>query len=702
MRKTIFLSVILLFSILSFGQNPYIEGNQTPCKEVKQMYYLYCQPGVPILQMLPITWTVENTNSYTLIPGQRSDTVYITWHTACQPNQTYNLRATWLGYGSGNSLVPINVKNIPNPLISGLASVCKNSTNIEYETEGSMVNYNWNIQGGTITSGQGTYKIKVTWTTVGSNKVTVNYSNSNGCTAQSPTEYSVVVHDLPQISILGDDSVCGGTHLYTANVNSIGSYTYKWEAINGIPNWQNINGATCNIAWNTPGNGAAIVKVTSSYGCENNSEMPVVIFPTVTPNLTGNISTCVGTLNTYSTDENESDYFWEFNNGTILSGQGTNSVNMIWNSQGIHSISILYKTQTGCIASKVFDNIYVDNQPLSTISGAVDTVYMTSSSYTTESDMLNYHWNVNGGEIIGDSTLNSIEVNWSTIGTGTLSVNYDLPTGCHSTTAIKYVSISPSICMVTYDTAENKNRIYVNTVPNTFDHYNIYMLTQSVYEKIGEMSINENSYLDPTSQPLIISNSYKISVVNGAESAKSPRHTTIYLSYTIQGNVVYLHWTPYYGFEFTEYHIYKRTNSEAWNEIGSVSNSIFDATDTYTGGLVEYYIQVSPLCIPTLKNSDSDITIKSNIQKFGTNGINENTVKTLKVYPNPARETLNVDLENGVSLIEIYDMNGRILYSTETSNDKFTMSVSGYIPGLYLIKVRNSNEIYLGKFNKIN
>ena len=592
--------------------------------------------------------------------------------------------------------------SLPVPTIDGDSSVCKNSTNVEYVTQPLMSNYSWSAPGGTITSGQGTNKIKVTWTSAGSNKVTVNYSNTNGCTAQSPTEYSVTVHDLPQISIVGDDSVCGGTHLYTANVNPVGSYTYKWEAIGGIPNWQNINGATCNIAWNTPGNGAAIVKVTSSYGCVDTSQMPVVIFPPVQVTILGSL-TCVGTPTLFTTDPGQSMYNWNINStvGYILSGQGTDSAIIVCTKSGSFPIYVSYITTSGCTASS---SLLISSapQPISTINGVSDTVYMTSSFYNTEPNMLNYNWIVTGGEIIGTSTTNSIEVNWSTIGTGVVSVNYDLPTGCHSTTATKNVSISPSICMVTYDTAENKNRIYVNTVPDTFDHYNIYMLNQSTYEKIGEMPITENSYLDPTSQPLIISNSYKISVVNGVESAKSPRHTTIYLSYTIQGNVVYLHWTPYYGFDFTAYHIYKRINNGSWNEIGSVSNTIFDAMDTYSGGVIEYYIQVSPLCVPTLKNSNSTITIKSNIQKVGSNGIFENSVKTLKVYPNPTRETLNIDLENGINYIEIYDMNGRILDSSETSNDKFTMNVSNYPVGLYLIKVKNDNKIYLGKFNKIN
>jgi len=52
-----------------------------------------------------------------------------------------------------------------------------------------MTNYIWAVSaGGTITAG-GTAtsnSVTVTWTTAGAKTVSVNYTNSNGCTAAAP------------------------------------------------------------------------------------------------------------------------------------------------------------------------------------------------------------------------------------------------------------------------------------------------------------------------------------------------------------------------------------------------------------------------------------------------------------------------------------------------------------------------------------
>lgn len=691
MRNLFIMMISMMISMTSFGQT--IQGNTDVCILDNETY------SVAVTGTNPVTWEIQVPNGTTYdssTSGVNHETLHMKWYQGSVANVT-NIRAYFNG---GNPLISVHVHDLSHPTINGDSTTCASLTKT-YTTQTGKYNYTWNHSGGTITDGGGNTDnyITIKWNYNG--YVSVNYSNAFmpgnfiGCPATSPTIKNVTVITNPIISIVGDDSVCGGIHTYSVNIqNPSGSYTYNWEAMNGTF-WSAVNGATIDIGWDNPGLGMAKVTVTDSFTCVSNTQLPVIIFPSVTPSLTGNTNPCVGTINTYITDANQSNYNWSVNGGTILSGQSTDTITLVWNLPGYHSMSVSYITSTGCSATKTFD-VNIFNQPPSTITGNSETVFMTEYTYTTEPNMSNYTWTVTGGDIMSTSNTNTISVNWSIIGTGTVSIYYDVPNGCRSMTSIKNVDISPSICMVTYDTSENKNRIYMNSVPDTFDHYNIYKLNaQSIYEKIGELPTTSTSYVDTTSEPLVTSNSYKISVVDGFESVKSPLHTTIYLSYTIQGSVIYLHWTPYIGFDFDSYHIYKKINNGSWVEIGSEPNSVFDATDTYSGGTVIYYIQVLPLCTPTAK-------IHSNFQKVQDDGIFENKINTLKVCPNPARTTVNIDLHNGINYIDILDINGRTMYSYQTSDNKYSVNVESLPVGLYLIKVKNDKEIYLGKFQKVN
>jgi len=59
-----------------------------------------------------------------------------------------------------------------------------------------MENYTWSISaGGSITAGGGSTDnaVTITWTTLGAQTVSVNYTNTNACRAVSPTVYNVTV-----------------------------------------------------------------------------------------------------------------------------------------------------------------------------------------------------------------------------------------------------------------------------------------------------------------------------------------------------------------------------------------------------------------------------------------------------------------------------------------------------------------------------
>jgi parallel beta-helix repeat protein len=101
------------------------------------------------------------------------------------------------GCFSGYNIYKWTVNALPVPTITGDSDVCSGSVKT-YVTQSGMTNYLWTIDGGTGTSA--TNSIDVTWGNAGSGKVSANFTDVNGCTALSPTEYMVDKVDAPDIN----------------------------------------------------------------------------------------------------------------------------------------------------------------------------------------------------------------------------------------------------------------------------------------------------------------------------------------------------------------------------------------------------------------------------------------------------------------------------------------------------------------------
>jgi len=132
----------------------------------------------------------------------------------------------------------VTVNTLPVPLINGSLnfSVCKGSQEV-YTTEPGMSGYVWTISaGGTINSGQGTNTLAVTWNTVGSQQLTVNYINGNNCTSASPSVQNITVKPIPNVktSPVSTFSICSGLNAQVSLSSDVpgteASTTFSWTA----------------------------------------------------------------------------------------------------------------------------------------------------------------------------------------------------------------------------------------------------------------------------------------------------------------------------------------------------------------------------------------------------------------------------------------------------------------------------------------
>jgi VCBS repeat-containing protein len=336
------------------------------------------------------------------------------------------------------------------------------------------------------------------------------------------------------------------------------------------------------------------------------------------------------------------------------------------------------------------------------------------TSVNQTSGTLTYYWQAYNGGVLPSGQENSQNLTDLPNGNYYLSITDDNFTFNESFE----ISLIPqyndlSICYVSSDDSETtKNRIYLNNQGN----YNVAfyeVLRESsianVYTTIGTISSTENSFLDDTSNNISQSYNYKVRLIDkcGITSSNSDLHKTMLLQSSIAvDNTVNLNWSDYQGTSFTTYNIFRNTNKEGFQMIGSVSsnsNSYNDTTANVADNNYEYYISIEVnACLneSARKSSNTSTEIKSNHQNIGTSlSLNDFiTLKQVYIYPNPSSIKLNIKLSSGVTLVkgEVYNTLGQIIMETKEIN----FSIENLPSSTYFIKIFTSGGTTTRRFIK--
>ncbi len=168
----------------------------------------------------------------------------------------------------------ITINPLPVPTISGDNSICLNGE-ADYTTEVGMSNYVWSVTGGSILAGQGTSTATISWETVGTGTVSVNYTNGNGCEAAVASSYSVTVNPLPNIGLVAAIDACtNSSQVIDANVSvGLAPFTHIWTGDVVYLDATNIESPTftCDVA----GTYTLNYKVTDANGCESTASTTI-------------------------------------------------------------------------------------------------------------------------------------------------------------------------------------------------------------------------------------------------------------------------------------------------------------------------------------------------------------------------------------------------------------------------------------------
>lgn len=340
------------------------------------------------------------------------------------------------------------IKNTtPNPIITGNTSICENKMGEVYTTQSNLGNtYSWTITGGFITSGANTNQITVTWGAAGVGQLTVTETTSIGCT-RTTNVYNVTKNPFPAPVITGSNTVCANSTGHIYQVPNVTGHSYNWTVIGGfIVLGQSTNQIT--VTWDVDGLGTVTLVQTSDKGCATTTvPFDVTKRALPVPIITGNAAVCEFSTTTYTVPLNANRaYNWTVVGGNIISGIGTNTINVTWLSASNNPASVKLTETINYAASSPFTAISCQNTtqavftvtinplPSPAIFGEIDvcaginvqtaTSIITRYRYSYSAPLLpntNYVWNVPSGNgiITNGASANQIFIEW----------NNSLPTG---------------------------------------------------------------------------------------------------------------------------------------------------------------------------------------------------------------------------------------------------------------------------------
>ena len=379
--------------------------------------------------------------------------------------------------------------------------------------------YAWSMStgtvSGTIRSGQGTTDIIGEWnTTGGSGTGTVTCvvtlpASWGGCASTKST--NVTVYPLPTPAIVGPTDVCqNGTGSPTSTSNYSSTLytgdTYKWDVVGGTITTPGgatgagtvaspstvtaLNQNTITVTWGSAPSNSATVTLTETTpaGCVARNTITVNIRATPTPVISGPTTMCDNAVATFSTANNapNNTYNWTIaGNGTITAGANTASATVLAGALagGTFTITVTETVSATTCSKTVNQVVSLIATPVPTITrvtaggtvgGACVNQTITYGNSDATTGTFGYLWTVSGnGAISGANNGATVAINWTTTGTGTVTLSkWHDATQCTTTVAQNVTVVNPPAPAITGATnvCGNSTQTYstTNNAGNTY------------------------------------------------------------------------------------------------------------------------------------------------------------------------------------------------------------------------------------------
>jgi hypothetical protein len=235
----------------------------------------------------------------------------------------------------------LDVTIFPNPdcTITTVVDACADEPGYvaSVPDAGGGATYTWGITGGTITAGQGTGEITYAAGPAGTLSLTVDIINTNGCECFDTVDVTINPLPTPTITATPDTVECEGT---TITLDAGAGYAaYLWSP--GGETTQSIDVTT---------SGTYSVTVTDANGCEGSDSYELTMLPLPACDITADAAVCASsTGNVASAPAGLTSYNWVIADGTITSGQGTDTITYSVGMTSTVALEVTVEDATGCV-----------------------------------------------------------------------------------------------------------------------------------------------------------------------------------------------------------------------------------------------------------------------------------------------------------------------------------------------------------------
>lgn len=149
------------------------------------------------------------------------------------------------------------------------------------------------------------------------------------------------------------------------------------------------------------------------------------------------------------------------------------------------------------------------------------------------------------------------------------------------------------------------------------------------------------------------------------------------------------------------YYIYKQVNNGEWNLL-TMKNANSTSHIDNSVHILENVYHYKVVAVYNVGKDDECVSIPANVENNNekyildvdmTDGVSEKDDATISIYPNPAKDKINVNGE-GVMSVTMFNMVGQVVYHNGNAGNSSEIDLGGMPSGIYMIKVDTSdNEI---------
>lgn len=588
--------------------------------------------------------------------------------------------------------------------------------------------WSWNFGANASPSTSGLQNPTVTFTGTGLQTITLTITGPNGTDSETKTNY-INVNSVPgsASAISGLTTVCAGDNQISYSINPIaGATNYVWVLPSGatINSGANTEAVTVNY---DPAAQSGTISVSGQNTCGTGTGSSLSITVNPLPDdafaITGSIEVCqgeTGVAYAIPTLNNTTTYNWTLPSGaTIATGNNSESVTLDYSNLATSGVLSVYGSNSCGDGATATLNITVD--PLPSDAGLITGQSWITNCPVSDSvayyipaiaNATNYNWYLpTGASVIYGSGTDSVLVSFA-YGANSGNVVVEGENACgvgqSSTFSVSVDGVlTQDICLVTVNDSSNRNIVvWEKDLNPAIESYNVYRDVAGLgYTLVGNVNVDSLSQFtdyDPGVDPNITQYRYEVSVVDtcGNEGPLSAFNQTIYVfPPVVSGNDIILNWDPYVGTVTGFYYRILRDTASTgnWNAIDSVP----DPTTVYTdlnaineGSSISYRIEIvmPGICVATRAQNHNTTRSNRTAAVMGASNVEDILLSTdVQVFPNPANDHVSVQLNQAMNnkyvLLEIFDLNGRVILTENMNSNRKDLDVSELSKGLYQVKI---------------